>query len=204
MSWTTTSARLSFLLSLAVVGIPASSAPVLGQSSDALIAAAVQAAPEHLRAEAQVIAFDGRVTSTLRAGTNGIICLAPDPNADRFNAACYHESMEPYMERGRALRVEGVTEGGERNRIRWEEADAGTLAMPEKPASLYILAGPADVWDPATGEVDGASLRWVVYTPWATGESTGLSEIPVAGGPWLMFPGTPGAHIMVTPIPPQH
>ena len=107
------------------------------------------------------------------------------------------------MERGRALRVEGVTEGGERNRIRWEEAEAGTLAMPEKPASLYILAGSADVWDPATGEVDGASLRWVVYTPWATGESTGLSEMPVAGGPWLMFPGTPGAHIMVTPIPPQ-
>ena len=193
--------RLRTVLSVAFLSVCAG--PLSAQSEQALIRAAVAAAPEEARAEAKVIAFDGRITTTLREGSNGLICLAPDPEADRFNAACYHESMEPYMERGRKLRAEGVADGGERNRIRWEEADAGTLAMPDKPASLYVLAGPADVWNRMTGEVTGASLRYVVYTPWATQESTGLSEVPVAGGPWIMFPGTPGAHIMVTPVPPQ-
>jgi len=173
--------------------------PLCAQSSDALIRAALEAAPAEARVDATVIAFDGHVTSTLKQGSNRLICLAPDPNADRFNAACYHETIEPYMARGRTLRAEGVMDGQERNRIRWEEANAGTLEMPDAPASLYVLSGPSDVWNPTTGVVTGASLRWVLYTPWATGETTGLSEVPVTGGPWLMFPGTPGAHIMVTP-----
>lgn len=181
-------------LTLAVMPLVA-----FGQSNDALIRAAVQAAPEESRDGATVIAFDGQVTTTLRQGDNGLICLAPVPGAASFNAACYHESMEPYMARGRELRVEGVSDAGERNRIRWEEADAGTLKMPELPASLYVLAGDADVWNPETGEVDGAFLRYVVYTPWATGATTGLSEVPITGAPWIMFPGTPGAHIMITP-----
>lgn len=181
---------------LILVAIPATA---FAQSNDALVRAALQAAPEESRDGATVIAFDGTVTTTLKEGDNGLICLAPDPEAERFNAACYHESMEPYMARGRELRVEGVGDAGERNRIRWEEADAGTLAMPEMPASLYVLAGDADVWNPATGEVNGAFLRYVVYTPWATGASTGLSEVPITGAPWIMFPGTPGAHIMITP-----
>jgi hypothetical protein len=38
----------------------------------------------------------------------------------------------------------------------------------------------------------------VVYVPYATPESTGLSTTP-GTAPWLMYPGTPGAHIMISP-----
>jgi len=47
-------------------------------------------------------------------------------------------------------------------------------------------------------------LRYVVYTPYATAESTGLPlDPPGPGGPWIMFPGTAGAHIMISPPKPE-
>ena len=53
-------------------------------------------------------------------------------------------------------------------------------------------------WNPATGTIENAYTRWTVYTPNATPETTGITAVPNAG-PWLMFPGTPGSHIMITP-----
>ena len=51
-----------------------------------------------------------------------------------------------------------------------------------------------------SGKVIGAKYRYVVYVPFATQETTGLSLAPNAPGhPWLMFPGTAGAHIMISP-----
>jgi hypothetical protein len=72
----------------------------------------------------------------------------------------------------------------------------GTLAVPEPGASNYILTG---AYDAATGEVSDAYLRWVVYTPYATPATTGLTTRGSESAPWLMFPGTPGAHIMIVP-----
>jgi hypothetical protein len=40
---------------------------------------------------------------------------------------------------------------------------------------------------------------YVVYIPGATPESTGLPATPGPNSPWLMFPGTPKAHIMFIP-----
>ena len=74
-----------------------------------------------------------------------------------------------------------------------KEMEEGKLAMPKGPRTLYVLSGSG--YDSAKGEVTNGELRWVVYVPYATPESTGLST--TAGpGPWLMYPGTPGAHIM--------
>jgi hypothetical protein len=70
--------------------------------------------------------------------------------------------------------------------------------MPATPAFLYVLTGAA--FDAAAGQVEDAFLRYVIYVPGATSESTGLPTRPeTPGGPWLMAPGTPGAHIMITP-----
>jgi hypothetical protein len=47
----------------------------------------------------------------------------------------------------------------------------------------------------------GAQLRYVIYMPWATSESTGLPEILMASNhPWIMEPGTHRAHIMISPL----
>jgi hypothetical protein len=139
---------------------------------------------------------------TLREGSNELICLADDPTDDRFSVACYHESLEPYMARGRDLVSRGIADGNERLQIRWKEAEEGVLAMPEDPATLYVLTG--STYDPETGQVADSYLRYVVYTPWATIESTGLSDAPMGpGSPWLMYPGTAGAHIMISPPRPS-
>lgn len=161
------------------------------------VAAALNAAPVEQRAGATVLGYDdqGRIV-TLREGSNELVCLGDDPGDDRFSVACYHESLEPYMARGRQLSAQGVT-GSERNEIRWREAEEGSLSMPEDPATLYVLSDGA--FSPATGVVEGGRVRWVLYVPYATRESIGLRTDPAPGVPWLMFPGTPGAHIMITP-----
>ena len=165
------------------------------------IAAALQAAPEDRRAGATVLGYTrldpASAVSVLRQGTNDLVCLADDPRDDRFSVACYHESLEPFMRRGRELAAAGIT-GEERMKRRFQEADAGTLAMPKVPATLYVLTGKG--FDVAAGKVSEPYLRYVVYTPWATAESTGLPTSPTGpGGPWIMFPGTAGAHIMIVP-----
>lgn len=182
-----------------VVGSLLTRSAVLGETppADEQIAAAIQAAPEGRQDGATVLGFDttGKLV-TLREGSNDLICLGDNPGDDRFSVACYHESLEPYMARGRELLAEGVT-GQKRNTQRWDEAKAGKLAMPKEPATLYVMTGSG--FDAAAGEVTDAFLRWVLYVPNATAESTGLPTDGSAGGPWLMFPGTEGAHIMITP-----
>jgi hypothetical protein len=161
------------------------------------IAGAVLAAPAELRAGATVLGYNekGELTK-LREGTNELICLASDPKRDGFNIACYHKDLEPFMARGRELLAQGVS-GKERQQKRFQEIDAGKLPMPKEPRTLYVLTGKN--FDAATGKVENSYLRWVIYTPYATSATTGLSTKPVEGAPWLMDPGTPGAHIMISP-----
>ena len=99
------------------------------------------------------------------------------------------------MARGRALRAAG-TVGPEVDSVRFREIRAGTLEMPKSPAVLYQYFG--GHYDPATRKVPGALSLYVVYIPGATGASTGLTEKPSETDPWIMFPGTPKAHIMFT------
>jgi hypothetical protein len=164
-------------------------------NADAQIAAATLAGPEDRRAGAMVYGYDAAgMFVMLRKGTNDLVCLADDPKKDGFETDCYHVSLEPYMARGRELAGQGVQD---RNTPRWEEAKAGKLKMPDKPASLYILTGKS--YDPATGAVVDEYRRSTLYMPYATAESTGLSNKASTVDPWIMFPGTAGAHIMITP-----
>jgi hypothetical protein len=160
------------------------------------IASAILAAPKERRAAATVLGYNAKgEVVTLRKGTNDLICLADDPADKTFSVACYHKELEPFMARGRELAAKGA-KGKERHEMRWKEVEQGKVPIPREPRLLYVLTGAG--YDAAKGEVINPYLRWVVYTPYATPESTGLST--TAGpGPWLMYPGTPGAHIMISP-----
>ncbi|MFN7933368.1 MAG: hypothetical protein U0R19_08585 [Bryobacteraceae bacterium] len=160
------------------------------------IAGAVQAAPKDRRDGAEVLGFspEGKLV-TLRKGTNDLVCLADNPNLENFEVDCYHKDLEPFMARGRELAAQGV-KGMDRHKMRWKEVDDGKLAIPKQPRMLYVLTGKS--FDAATGTVAEAYLRWVVYVPYATPESTGLST-KSSNEPWLMYPGTAGAHIMISP-----
>lgn len=170
-------------------------------TDEALIATALMAAPEESRSGCKVIGYNmaGEFV-TLREGDNEFIVLADNPNKDGFNAACYHKDLEPFMARGRALRAEGKT-GKEVFDIREAEVKSGQLKI-TLGSTLHIYYGAKTVYDPETSKVEGANLRYVVYMPWATSESTGLPKAPNAPNhPWIMNPGTHRAHIMISPLP---
>jgi hypothetical protein len=161
------------------------------------IASAVLSAPEEMRAGAAVLGRtpEGKIV-TLRPGTNHLICLASDPAKATFESACYHKDLEPYMARGRELAAQKVT-NRDRNDNRWKEIADGKLSFPKDPRTLYVLTGAS--YDAASGKVVNPYLRWVIYTPFATPETTGLSTKASDSAPWLMNAGTQGAHIMINP-----
>jgi hypothetical protein len=190
---------VSAVLLAALVVLPA---PLLAQEREAVkpaswqIASAVLAVPEPLREGAEVRGWtaDGGLT-VLRPGTNDIICLADRADQDGFAAACYHASLEPFMERGRVLTRQGVA-GAARDEMRWREIEDGTLPMPAM-AMVYNLRYATDDFDPATFDPATAARLHAFYIRGATPESTGVTAQP-GDAPWLMQAGTPTAHIMIS------
>ncbi|MEO7501629.1 MAG: hypothetical protein ABIW94_03220 [Gemmatimonadaceae bacterium] len=189
---------------VALVGLNLAPTRLSGQtvtyaSANRQIAAAVSPLPAPLRGSATVLGYrpDGKLV-TLRKGSNDMICLADEPAQERFHVACYHKSLEPFMARGRELHARKLSREAI-DGIRLADVKRGRYSMPSKPAALYQYFAPRDSVDAATGAVNGASYLYVVYTPYATPESTGLTANPLAGGPWIMYPGKPWAHIMIAP-----
>ncbi len=183
--------RLTFLALLAPIALSAQSSTMPPREEQ--IAAAVLPLPEQARATARVIGYDaaGKFV-TLREG-KGMVCLSQYPKEPQFHVSCYHESLEPFMARGRELRAGGTPET-QVDTVRFAEVKSGKLKVPNGPATLYQIFG--KTYDPKTQAVGEARRLYVVYVPFATGASTGLPERPRGSDPWIMFPGTPKAHIM--------
>ena len=161
------------------------------------LTAAVLPLPAEMRAGAAILGYKTAGTlEELRPGTNGMVCLALYVTRPDFHVACYHKGLEPFMARGRELREQGVR-GNAIDSVRFKEIGEGKLKMPSHGA-LYSLTGKKEDWDPVKGAVKGAMPLAVVYIPFATAEGTGISAQPKrTSEPWLMFPGTPKAHIML-------
>ncbi len=168
------------------------------------IKTALLAAPEMYRDDATVLGYgkDGKLI-TLREGKNEMVCLADDPNKEGISVACYSKELEPFMARGRELIAEGKSEA-EKREIRKREIDGGTLKMPEEPAMVYVLTAEENDMDAKTGDLANSWIRYVLYKPYMTGESTGLPTKPQAPGmPWLMDANTHRSHIMISPAKPN-
>ena len=163
------------------------------------IAAAVSPLPEKMQAGARVLGYNsaGKLV-VLRQGTNDMTCIADNPAGKMFHVACYHKSLEPFMARGRELHPIYKTID-EVDSVRAIDVRQGKLTMPSKPAALYQYFAPRDSVNMTTKTIDGAQYLYVVYTPYATNKTTGVAEVPVDGGPWLMYPGKPWAHLMISP-----
>lgn len=185
----------SFLLFLA---IPAFSQET--PTSAIQIKTALMAAPDEKKEGAMVYGYTSKGEWTvLRKGTNDLICITDDPNGKDFSVACYNSSAEPFMERGRQLKTAGKS-FQEIFDAREAEGKSGKLKLPEDGATLFVLTADAENYNPKTGEVNDTYLRYVIYIPWATSESTGLPLKAYGPGmPWIMDPGTHRAHIMISP-----
>lgn len=163
------------------------------------IAAAVLPLPDSMRSGAEVLGYKtaGGPLVQLRAGTNGMICLADDPTAEGYAAHCYQHSLAQFMARGRELRAAGVTKKSEVDSARLAEIKAGTLKMPTGGAALYSLYSDSLDFDPMAGPPKHAGRLLSFYLPYATQATTGISELPLPDQPWLMYPGKPWAHLMI-------
>ena len=192
--------KTSFL-SIALLGLGlTSAAQTTMPSSSVQIQTALLAAPIDKRDDASVYGYTEKGDFILlKQGKNEMICLADDPKIPGLSVACYHKDLEPFMKRGRDLKMAGKTPK-EVSDIRDAEVKSGKLKMPKQPTSLYVYTAKAENFDALAGTVKDGYLRYVIYVPYATPESTGLPLNPSSAGmPWIMDPGTHRAHIMISP-----
>jgi hypothetical protein len=175
-------------------------APLAAQpaSDAARIAEAVQILPDDLRAGATVVSYDQATGArrVIRQGTNFLECQPRDP-ADGF-ARCYHKLFGPRRDLEAKLKAEKKTEEQISQAIAAAVKD-GTLA-PTPPGVMSYRQ---------YAKRDRIQNLWVWSTPNSTPESVGVSTVSQRsealegrGLPWMMLPGTPGAHIMI-PINPK-
>ena len=146
------------------------------------IASALSAAPKAIGAAATVVTADdsGKMTE-LRKGTNGWTCMPDNPATPGPDPMCM-----------------------DANASQWAMAWMGHKAPPaEKPGMMYMLEGGTDAsnTDPYAIKPDG---DWIKTGPhiMIVGSATALNGYPSGPkpdtiAPYVMWAGTPYAHLMV-------
>ena len=170
---------------------PAKSSTITDQAADEITQATLPL-PEDLRAGAGVYKYDPKTGDriVLRKGTNFVECMPR--GADGFTW-CYNTVTAPRRDFTARLRAQGKTDKEIPEAVA-AATSAGTIKPPPFGTMSYRLYG----------KKDRIQLLWVLSVPGATPESIGVSDdsrrdesIGGDGRPWLMLPGTPGAHIMI-------
>jgi hypothetical protein len=148
-------------------------------SAARLIEQALGAAPPSVAEEATVRAWDGDV---LRRGSNGWTCY-PDMGPDVIAAMCLDRTwvswMSAYMERG----TPSIDRVGIGYMLRGDSGSSNTDPFAEGPTADndWVVAGP----------------HLMIIVPDAR-LLEGIPTDPAHGGPWVMWKGTPWAHIMMS------
>ncbi len=185
------------LAAMVVLSGPMVAAAQQSAAADRQIAEAVKILPDDLQAGATVVTYDAATGArkVLRQGTNFIEC---QPRmADGFTR-CYNKASAPRRDLEAKLRAEKKTDEQIQQAIA-AAVKAGTL--PSSPPAMMSYRG----YD----KRDRIQNLWVVSLPNRTPESVGVSTtsqrdaaLEGKGLPWMMAPGTPGAHIMIPINPP--
>jgi len=142
------------------------------------IQSAMSAAPMSLAKNATIQTWDGKV---LREGTNGWTCLPDMPD---------NGGTDPYCVDAAWLNlIKALQEGKD--------------PTYDKVGIAYMLAGDAPVSNVKPGGkkedgdwVEGLKAHLMILVP-DQSMYDNISTDPENGGPWIMWPGTPYAHIMV-------
>lgn len=182
------------VLTTAVLGLPASG---VAQSADARVAQAVKILPDDLQAGATVVTYDAATgeRKVLRQGTNFIEC---QPRMDDGFTRCYNKALAPRRDFEARLRAQKKSDD-EVSAAVAAAVKAGTLPTVRQGMMSYR----------GYDKPDRIMDLWVMSLPNATPESVGVSTasqrdaaLKGKGLPWMMLPGTPGAHIMIPINPP--
>ena len=157
------------------------------------IAQALLPLPDDLRAAATVFTYDVTTGArkVLRPGTNAVECMPRNP-ADGFTR-CFNTVTAPRRDLEARLRAEKKSDKEIQEAVAAAVKDGSIKPTPFGTMSYRLY-----------GKKDRIQLLWVLSVPGATPESIGVSEgsqrdeaLKGQGVPWLMLPGTPGAHIMI-------
>ena len=169
---------------------------VQSQTTDARVAEAVQVLPEDLRAGATVVTYDPATGArkVLRQGTNFVEC---QPRMDDGFTRCYNKALAPRRDLEAKLKAEKKTDKEIQEAVA-AATKAGTLKTPANGMMSYR----------GYDKRDRIQKLWVMSLPGATPQTAGVSDVSQRdaalegkGLPWMMLPGTPGAHVMI-PINP--
>ncbi|MGE0816703.1 MAG: hypothetical protein AB7O28_27230 [Vicinamibacterales bacterium] len=170
---------------------PPKTSKITDVASDPIVQATLPL-PEDLRAGATVYTYDKATGArkVLRAGTNHVECM---PKGDDGFTWCYSTATSARRDYSAKLRAEG------------KDAKAIQMAMAEATKNGTIPEQPYGVMSYRLyGKRDRIQLLWVLSVPGATPETIGVSTVSqrdnaleLRGRPWLMQPGTPGAHVMI-------
>ncbi len=184
------------LIGAAVVVVLTSSILLSAQTPDARITQAIQVLPADLRAGATVVTYDKTTGAriVLRPGTNFIEC---QPQMEDGFTRCYHKVLGPRRDLEARLKAEKKSDKEIAEAIA-AAIKAGTLKAPATGMMAYR----------GYDKRDRIQKLWVMSLPGSTPESAGVSTgsqrddaLEGKGLPWMMLPGTPGAHVMI-PINP--
>lgn len=183
--------RITTLLT-AVVLASCASGSTLAQSTQELIAEAVRPLPEDLRANATVYRYDSTSGDriVLRQGSNHVECR---PKDEEGFTRCSPTANASRSDMSAKLRAQGMSD--EDVSATLETAEARGLVNPRIFGSLSYR-----LFD----EPDRIQLLWIISVPNATPEQLGMptgsqrdNSLAGRGTPWMMNPGTPGAHLMI-------
>lgn len=184
------------MVALAALLSPLTVSQARAQSKEDKIKEAVQPLPDDLKAGATVVTYDEKSGDrvVLREGTNFIEC---QPKAKDGFVRCYNKVLAPRRDMEAKLRAQGKSDKEVTEAIQ-AALKGGQLKPPPFGTISYRYSD-----DP--GRI---KLLWVISVPNATPEQLGISTasqrdaaLKGNGKPWMMLPGTPGAHIMI-PINP--
>ena len=165
-------------------------------SKDDRIKEATLPLPEDLKAGATVVAYDEKTgeRQVLREGTNFVEC---QPKAKDGFVRCYNKVLSPRRDMEAKLHASGKSDEEVTKEIQAALKDGRLKPTPFGTMSYRYSDDPGRI-----------KLLWVISVPNATPETVGVSTasqrdaaLKGNGKPWLMLPGTPGAHIMI-PINP--
>lgn len=171
--------RPAVAVALAVLFLPLSAA---GQETDvdAAIQSAVSAGPASISDDARVLDWS---MNELRAGTNGWTCLPDRPDTEGEDPWCMNEPWLGFLHAYVNQTEPTVTELGFAYMLMGDSPVSNSDPFATEPT------GPED-W------VTDVGAHLMVIVPDAS-LLANMSTDHLNGGPWVMWPGTPYAHIMI-------
>lgn len=163
----------------------ASKAKAHRMSNAEMIRSATSAGPRSISDNAAVMAADesGKMTQ-LRAGTNGWTCIPDEPTTPGLDPMCI-----------------------DKNGMEWVSALIAKKPKPTNaaPGLIYMLQGGSDIsaTDPFATKTDhyvSSPAHFMIMWPYDA-KTTGFATTPKKTGSWIMWAGTPYAHLMVNQTP---